>query len=103
MKSRINITILILFHWIVLTAPMLSKSLHHHSHNEHDACNHDGTSIETQTKVCYICDFNYLPFIEPEQSQLSSSSAIFFTFSIPSTPELRVSYHFQQLRAPPVA
>jgi hypothetical protein len=104
MRVQNNLLLLVLIHLLILWYPQMIKSVHVHS-NKHVSCHNDhGVSFDTPEKLCTVCDFEFISFIEATQTNLQVC-----------LPEIKIANHpapesaypqllfFFSLRAPPVS
>jgi hypothetical protein len=102
MKHQKNSILLVAFHVLVLLSPLLAKGFHRHENLlDRPEFFHEKT-VSQANSHCFICDFEYVNVVSPENIKLPS---VFASISIPDTFLSQVPFfpfvYYYSLRAPP--
>jgi hypothetical protein len=102
MKYQKNSVLLVSFHIVVLLSPLFSKGLHHHDNLSNNLITHHEKKVSQENRHCFICDFEYVNVISPENIKLPSLfTSIFIEDAfLKQAPFCKIAYYYC-LRAPP--
>lgn len=103
-RARFQLSVLVLFHLLLLGYPQLIKTFHVHHHDSVNSLHQQGVLLNVQQDNCPICNFEFISFIKFSASNLKVClpAVEIEEFIFPHTIYPPVLFHFL-LRAPPVA